>query len=246
MLAEKQDHAALTLTEILKQHISLAQKISGNLPILKYFKKYLTQGYYPFFLEGESVYFSKLSNVIEKVLYEDVSAISNIKQSNVIILKKILWLIATSCPFYANIEQMSRELGISKPYVYVYLEYLENAELIYSLRSGKKGYKLVRKPEKIFLENHNLLLALNNNLKTASDLGTVRETFFVNQVKKQSSLILSEHGDFAVPNQYIFEIGGKNKDFHQIKNLDNAYVVADNIEIGYGNKVPLYLFGFLY
>ena len=246
MLAENQPHAALTLAEILERHIPLAQKISVTSPILKHFRNYLAQGYYPFFLEGEAVYFTKLINVIEKILYEDVSAVSNIKQSNVIVLKKILWLIATSCPFYANIEQMSRELGISKPYVYVYLEYLENAELIYGLRSRKKGYKLVRKPEKLFLENTNLLFALNNNLKTESELGTVRETFFVNQVKKETGLTLSDQGDFATQDQFIFEVGGKNKDFSQIKNLKNAYVAADNIEIGYGNKVPLYLFGFLY
>ena len=245
-LKENINLPSFTLEEIVRDHLKISQKIAGHEPILKHFKRYLSGGYYPFFVEGEHVYFSKVLNIIEKILYEDVAAAGNIKKSNMVLLKKILWLIATSVPFSANIEKMSRDLGLSKEYVYAYLEYLDLAELTHSLRGGGKGYRLIRKPEKIFMENPNLLYAINSHLMAESEQGAVRETFFVNQLKDILKITLSDRGDFTVSDKYIFEIGGKNKNFDQIQGLKNSYVAADRIEIGHGNKIPLYLFGFLY
>ena len=236
--------------EIVNNHVKIAQKIISNKPILKCFKEYLAGGYYPFFIEGEATYFSKLLNVIEKVLYEDVAIVSNIKKSNIAALKKILWMVASSVPFCANIEKLSRDLGLSKEYVYAYLEYLEGAELITSICSDSKGHNRIRKSMKLYIENTNLLHAINSNNMLVSEQGSVRETFFVNQLKGYAPLFLCDAGDFVVygkdNKKYTFEVGRKNKTTAQIKDIANSFVVADNVEIGYGNKIPLYLFGMMY
>jgi uncharacterized protein len=237
---------AFDLGRVTSSHVSIAQEVSAKGPVLKYFKDYTRSGYYPFFLEGEGVYLNKVLNVIEKVLYEDIAVTGNIKKPHITALKKMLWLVATSVPFSVNISKLSRELGISKEYIYVYLEYLERAGLINSMRGAARGYKLVRKPEKIFLENTNLLLSLNNFLGSENEQGAVRETFFVNQLKGTENIVLSPKGDFLVGDRYTVEVGGKNKKAAQIKALKDAFIAADRIEIGYGNKVPLYLFGMLY
>ncbi len=99
------------------------------------------------------------------------------------------------------------------------------------------------KPEKIFLDNSNLLYALQPN---RVNTGTIRETFFQNQLSVQHKVELPKSGDFIVNDKYIFEIGGKDKTRKQIIDFQNAYIVADNIEYGFKNKIPIWLFGFLY
>jgi hypothetical protein len=170
----------------------------------------------------------------------------DIKKAKIAVLKKMLWLIASASPFTVNIDKISRDLGISKDYVYVYFEYLEGAGLIYCLRPGGKGFALARKPQKAFIHDPNLLSVLHNQLKSESDQGSLRETFFVNQLKDLVKITASDKGDFLINDKHVFEIGGKGKPFKQIKDVGNAYVVADRMEIGAGNKIPLYLFGMLY
>ena len=137
---------------------------------------------------------------------------------------------------------MLRELKISKEYLYQYLEYLESAGLMISLRPGGKGCKPIRKPEKIFIENPNLLSAVHHSLMSEGERGVMRETFFANQVKGIAALALPDAGDFLVDGKYVFEIGGKDKNSRQIKGLKDAWIAADRIVLGYGNKIPLYLF----
>ncbi|MDP2865200.1 MAG: AAA family ATPase, partial [Elusimicrobiota bacterium] len=168
------------------------------------------------------------------------------KPVNITAIKKILWLIAGAAAFAPNINKLSRELGISKEYVYHYLEYLEQAGIVSALYSEGKGYKLLRKPAKLFLENTNLLAAINGSLKIDDEQGAVRETFFMNQVSVRERVTAAEKGDFTVNNTLTFEIGGKNKTMEQIRDVKNAYLALDKVEIGAGNRIPLYLFGFLY
>jgi len=246
MLKEKAAAPPASLADIFSHHVALASKISSGFSVLKYFKQYLSGGYYPFFMEGEATYYSKLLNIIEKALYEDVAAMGNLKRSNILILKKMLWLIASSGSFTVNIEKMSRELKLSKEYVYSYLEYLESAGLISCLRPGGKGYALARKPEKIYIQDPNLLGVLHHQLMSERDQGALRETFFVNQLQGISKITASNKGDFLLNDKYTIEIGGKDKNFDQIKEVKDAYVVADRMEVGVGKKIPLYLFGMLY
>lgn len=236
----------LPLDEMLRHHTRISSDISTGRPILKYFRNYLSTGAYPFIVEGEATYLSKLLNVVEKVIYEDIAVAGDMKQSNIPVLKKILWLIASSVPFHVNIDKMSRELGISKEYVYTYLEYLDASGMISSIASGGKGYKLTRKPSKVLMGNSNLLFAVNSSMMAESEKGTVRETFFANQLKCRLRTTLSDHGDFKVDDRYVFEVGGPGKNERQIKGVPDSYVAADGIEVGFGNRIPLYLFGFLY
>jgi len=245
-LKEKMEYSASTLDQILLYHAKLAKDISSVKPILKLFDKYLNGGYYPFVMEGETVYLQKVMNVIEKVFYEDIAVIGNLRKNSISVLKKLLWIVATSVPFTVNIERLSRELGTAKEYIYLYLDYLEDAGLLNPVHAEGKGLKLARKPAKLFLENTNLLAAVGGSLKTISDTGTIRETFFVNQLKQGYQVRYSNKGDFIIDDRYTFEIGGKGKDFRQLKDGKNSYVAADNIEVGFGKKIPLYLFGFLY
>jgi len=236
----------LSLNEILHGHLKHAQIISGQITVLKELRIYLSGGYYPFFVESEAAYPQKVLNIIEKTLYEDVAVIGNVKPVNITAIKKILWLIAGAAAFAPNINKLSRELGISKEYVYHYLEYLEQAGIVSALYSEGKGYKLLRKPAKLFLENTNLLAAINGSLKIDDEQGAVRETFFMNQVSVRERVTAAEKGDFTVNNTLTFEIGGKNKTMEQIRDVKNAYLALDKVEIGAGNRIPLYLFGFLY
>lgn len=240
------DMPVLKLNDILQTHVNQAMKISSATTIYKYFREYLTNGYYPYFLEGKSDYQSKVLNVIEKVLFEDIAISFNLRQPALPILKKILWLIATSHPFEPNIERLSRELGISKEYVYHYLEFLEIAGLLISLRQDQQGLRLVRKPGKIYFENTNLLATVLGTLRQESLAGTIRETFFANQLRHIQKLNLHHKGDFILEGKYICEVGGKNKANTQISELNEAYLILDNLEVGSGNRIPLYLFGFLY
>ncbi len=238
--------APVSLEKLLKDHVSMAQKIAHQGSILRSFKHYLTGGYYPFFMESESAYLSKVLNIIEKVLYEDVVIDGKVKASNVPVLKKILWLLATSSSFTVNINKMSRDLAISREYVYEYINYLESAGLIHCLHSTGKGYALVRKPQKMFLRNPNLLVAINSHLRSASEQGSLRETFFVDQLSTITGVSPDDRGDFMLADKYVVEVGGSGKSFRQVRGLKDAYLAVDGIEIGQGNRIPLYMFGFLY
>jgi uncharacterized protein len=235
-----------TLDEILKNHMLLSSKILKKTPVLKYFKKYLQHGYYPYYLEGVDSYTQKTFNALEKIMYEDIPSVFSVRQGTVYILKKLLNLIAISQPFVPNIERIASALGISREYVYVYLGFLTKAGLLNCIFSKGTGFRLIRKPEKIYLENTNLIYTLGENEKLPFEIGAIRECFFVNQLKKDNSISYSEKGDFFVNKKYLFEIGGKQKGFKQIKDTYNGYIVADDIEVGYKNKIPLYLFGLLY
>jgi len=240
-----------TIEDLLHNHIPIANEITKHIKPLMHFKEYLQYGVYPFILEDKESYYQKIIQIINLILETDLPHINNIEISHIAKLKKLLYLLATSVPFIPNITDIAKATNISRPKVYDYLEYLERAKVINSIRSQEKGYNIMAKPEKLFMQNTNISYAITANI----DTGSGREAFFVNQIKNalssQNRLIddriySAKKGDFLVDNKYIFEIGGKNKDFTQIKDIPNSYVVADDIEIGFGNKIPLWLFGFLY
>ena len=241
------EFAPASLPELLKNHPTIAAGILSKGPILGRFKEYLDHGVYPFFMEGVDVYHLKLSNVIEKVLYEDIPSATGTRTASIPVLKRILWLIATSQPFTPNIEKMSRELKISKTYIYTYLDFLERAGLLSGFLPAETGYRLVRKPAKIYMENANLIRQVTGELGSKEDSGAVRETFFAHQTKSAGMNVrIPNQGDFLVDGMYLFEIGGKGKGKSQIKDFSNAFVVRDDIEVGFGNIIPLWLFGSLY
>lgn len=237
----------ISLQDLFQEHSLVATTVLEKGPILGHFRDYINHGVYPFFLEGTKDYGPKLLNVVEKVLYEDIPTATGIKTANIPVLKRILWLIATSQPFTPNIERMSRNLTISKQYVYTYLDSLERAGLLSGLLPGETGYRLVRKPIKIYMENTNLLRALIGELGGKGQDGTVRETFFAHQLKSAGvNIRIPSQGDFLLEGKYLLEIGGRSRGKTQAKGTENAFVARDDIEVGHGTIIPLWLFGFLY
>lgn len=234
-----------TLEQLLSQHTEIADQFKG-VPILKYFLDYLSYGYFPFFLEGKETYLSKISNVIEQTIFEDIAVVFNLRQGTLPVLKKILWLVATSNGLLPNIDRISKNLGVSREVIYQSLEYLDKAGLLNNILPHAKGMKLIRKPGKIYLENTNFLYAMLADLKLDDHAGGLRETFFANQLSNGYSIKLHDQGDFIIEGKTVIEVGGKSKDFRQIHSLKEAYLAIDNIEIGFGKKIPLYVFGFLY
>ena len=243
-LVEEKNFGPFSLEEILQKHVRIASEIASQLLVRKLFKEYLKYGYYPFFAEGISDYENKLLNAIEKIFYEDIPAVWKIKPGNIPILKKFLWLIASSSPFEPNIEKLSRELKISKEYIYIYLEALEKSGLIKTVFPLQKGYRLVRKPSKIYLDNPNLYYLLSGH-GSAAEIGSIRECFFVSQISPKYYLRAASKADFVVED-YVFEVGGRKKTRKQINQEEKAFLILDDMEVGAGQRIPLYLFGFLY
>lgn len=217
------------------------------MPVLKYFRQYLEKGYYPYFLENEQNYYSKLNNVIEKVIYEDLATCHNLRQSTLVVLKKILWLIATSDVLQPNIDKIAQQIGSPRETVYSCVDLLCRACLTQNLYPATTGMKLIRKPAKIYLEDTNLLAAFNGQLSLAKSKGSIRETFFANQVSYLHKTNTHPKVDFFIDEQYAIEVGGNNKDNSQLENIDaKTFIAADDIPMGFGDKIPLYLFGLLY
>ena len=154
--------------------------------------------------------------------------------------------MATSQPFSPNIQRMSSALGVSKEYMYLYLDYLTSAGLFNSIYPRGVGFRLIRKPSKIYLENPNLFYVLGERERLAVEIGAIRESFFLNQLGKDHKVVYPQKGDFLVDNQYLFEVGGREKDLAQIAAYKNSFLAVDNLEMGIKNKIPLYLFGLLY
>lgn len=247
LLARNVKLSAIKLSDLLMEHSRLTSEVLVKGPVLGHFRDYLEHGLYPFFLEGIEEYLAKLGNIIEKTLYEDIVSTAGIKSSNVAMLKRILWLIATSQPFEPNLVRISNNLGISKPTLYGYLDYLERAGLLSGVMPEGSGFKLVRKPVKIYIGNTNLLRAIAGELSQEDPVGTVRETFIQHQLISAGLQVrIPDQGDFLVEDKYLLEAGGKRKGKKQIAGKENAYIIKDDIEVGFGNIIPMWLFGFLY
>ncbi|MEA1911645.1 MAG: AAA family ATPase, partial [Spirochaetota bacterium] len=233
----------IALQNILDDHELLAVDINRRIKPLKYFSDYMKSGYYPLFLEGEDTYGMRLEETILMLLEVELPLLRHIDISYVIKLKQLLSIISESAPFAPNITRLSERIGINRQTLLGYLHNLEEAKLINTIYRKSRGLSALQKPDKIFLENTNLMHLFKGSL---ADKGNLRETFLCNQLKYDYELQYAEQGDFLVAGEYTIEVGGKNKTNKQIKDLNAAYIAADNLEYGYGNKIPLWLFGFLY
>ena len=233
---------AYSLNDILTNHLSISADILSKIKPLKYFKTYQKSGAYPFVLEGSVSYHQRLIEIVKETLNYDIATIYNIPLSNITTLYKLLEVICRSKPYEITYEKLSADIGISKNTLKHYLLYLHKANLLNIIGGIARGNVYIKKPEKLYLNNTNLFEILCDKKES----GTVRETFFCSQVGYRHTLHYPKKGDFSIDEKYFVEIGGKNKSFSQIKNIENSFVIADEIEIGFKNKVPLWLFGFLY
>ncbi|HNS42141.1 MAG TPA: AAA family ATPase [Taishania sp.] len=231
------------LSELLSNHTALAQQIIDEIKVFPLFEKYLNIGAYPYYKENEVAFNQKLQNTINLIIEVDVNAVENINYDTIVKLKKLLKAVASSVPFTPNISKLSELVGLSRNSLVAALKILERAGLIHELHKNSTGIGVLTKPEKIYLNNTNLqyVLASDN-----TNIGNVRETFVLNQLKGLHTVHLPPKGDFLIDDYIVLEVGGKNKTKKQISAVENAYVVKDQIEIGVGNTIPLWMFGFLY
>ena len=233
-----------TLSEILTNHKKIAWQIKEQLPVpVKAFKNYLEYGAYPYFLENKKSYSQKLLQTVNLILEVDLSAVENMTYEDSYKIRKLLVAIAQSAPFTPNITKLSSRLGMSRGFLINAIKLLNKADLVLELFKPTKGVGALTKPEKLYLNNTNLVYVLGSE---NAEIGTIRETFFANQMKNLHEIHLAEKGDFLIDKKYTFEIGGKGKNTKQIEGLKNSYVVRDDVEVGSFNIIPLYLFGLLY
>lgn len=229
--------------DILKNHMEIAHQINLSIRPFEFFSTYLKSGQYPFFKENVGSYQEKLMNTISLILEVDLPAADSIDFSNIQKLKKLLVIIAQSVPFKPNTQKLSELIGVSRNTLIRFFVLLEKAQLISTVQSATKGIRKMAKPDKIYLNNTNLIHALGGDL---ANTGSIRETFFFNQMSYSHLVELPKTGDFLVDKKYVFEVGGKNKTQKQIAEQEHVYLVKDGIETGAMNIIPLWLFGFLY
>lgn len=231
-----------SLDEILSNHEQIAIEINSTIKPFEYFNKYLTYGAYPFYIKSKKSFNIKLLSSSMQVLETDLTAIYDIGYDKINALKKMIIMICMSEPFDINISKLCGAVELNQRTLYKYLWILQSAGLIRILGAKTNGVSVISKPEKLYLDNTNLFSVFCNTPK----IGTMRETFFYSMVSYFHSLDYPKSGDFIIDEIYTIEIGGKSKDFKQLKNVKNGFVVADDIEVGYGDKIPLWLFGFMY
>lgn len=233
----------ISLKELLGDPNALCQKVNEVCRPLAYFREYLEAGYYPYFLEGKDEYSIRVENVINFILEVELPALCGVDVSNVRKLKSLLTIIASNLPLQLDMTKLSSMASMSRTTLLAYLKYLSDAKLLNLLYSSEENMKKLQKPDKIFLENTNLMDTL---CLKETNIGNMRETFLVGQLKYQHRVEYARRGDVLIDGTYTIEIGGRSKEAKQIAGVSDAFIASDDIEYAYGNKIPLWAFGFLY
>ena len=235
-------YRVLDLEEILTNHVRIASEIDQTLKVLPHFDAYLRQGYYPFYKESHGKLRERLVETANKILESDYPSIDDVSQDTIRKTRKMLMVLAENCPQTPNMSRLYRELDTNRDQGLKMLKALQRAGLLSLMDS--QGLKLsnLSKPEKIYVNNTTLMHALVLQV----DAGVERETFFFNQLSQKHVVAYTGIGDFVIDGKWTFEVGGKGKSISQIADIPNSYVINANTSVGRGNKIPLWLFGFLY
>jgi len=232
-----------TLNDIVNNHTQISIDILSKVKPLAYLDTYLKEGAYPFYKNGKGSYIPKLLVATMQVLSTDLPSIYSIEHNKINSLKKMLIMLCRSEPFDINISKLCGAVELNQKTLYKYLGILQSAGLIRILGAKSSGIGIISKPEKLYLDNTNLFNIFCDMPKG----GTIRETFFASALSYTHSLNYpKDGGDFIVDERYIFEVRGRSKTKKQIKDIDNSFVVSADIEVGANNKIPLWLFGFIY
>ena len=240
-LKENINLKSYTLEDILKNHEDIAFEILEQVKPLEQYSNYIKYGAYPFFKESIIDYPSRLLDVINVTIESDLSAIFNIDASKQNVLKRVLSMLCSTTPYEISKSKLSQDTNISWATLSKYLKYMEQGDLI-NLIDAPNNHKKLNKAARMLLNNPNLfyVLCLEPNI------GTIRESYFVSQLNHIHNIHYHDMGDFILDDKYIFEIGGASKGDKKIKNVSDGFVVRDDIETGYDNIIPLWIFGFLY
>ncbi len=232
----------VTLDQVLSNHVQLAMQITRQVHVLQYFEDYLQHGYYPFYHEMGDGYGMALRQMVVNTIEQDIPQAESVGTNTINRMKRLIALIARVTPFTVNVSRIADTLECDRQTVHKLLRTMQRASLINLLFKGHSNMQQLVKPEKVYLENTNLMYALAREINS----GNIRETFFANQLFNAHELAFSGQGDFLIDNAHTIEVGGHRKSFSQIKDLPDSYLAIDDIEIGNGNRIPLWLFGFLY
>lgn len=211
---------------------------------MAYFDKYLHYGYFPYYKNNPVEYYASVSNVVRYIIEEELPRICKVELSNTRKIRALMNILASGEPYEVDITRMSVQSGLQRPTILAYLKYLSDAKLIHLLYSDLVNVKKLQKPDKIYIEDTNMLCAL-----TARPVkeGTMRETFAITHLSVEHEVEYGkQHGDFVVDGKYTFEVGGAGKNFKQIADIQNSFILADDLDYPFGNKLPLWIIGFLY
>lgn len=233
---------AVTIEELLSNHVPIAMDIVSKTKVLVAFDTYLHTGVYPFYRDAGKDFLVRLKEVVDTVIESDLPAVEKITYDTVDKCKKLLMIIAENVPLQPNVDKLATSLGTTRDTLLKLLYKLDKAEILELLTVELKSYKKLVNPEKIYLGNTNLMYALSPKI----EIGTLRETFFIDQCASVGTVQMPPKGDFLVNGKYLFEVGGEGKTFDQIADIPNSYLAVDGIETGYGARIPLWMFGLLY
>ncbi|MGM9779792.1 MAG: ATP-binding protein [Prevotella sp.] len=235
-------HESLTLEQLIGNHVEIAIDICSQTNVLGCFNKYLREGYYPFYKSVRQGVESRLLATVNQVIESDYPQIDDVTVATIRKTKKMLMVLSECVPQLPNMSQLYRELETDRNNGLKMLRALERGGLLLLLGSKTKSINQLSRPDKIYINNPTLMYALSPR----ADIGSVRETFFMNQLSQSHELSYPKAGDFLVDGRYLFEVGGKGKTFSQIKDIPDSYLAVDDTEIGRGARIPLWLFGMLY
>ena len=233
---------ALSLDDLLANHQRYAMNITSQIKVMSHFSSYLKHGYYPFYKRDSDGFEQRLQAVVRTILYEDLPAVEDVTYDTIKKTERMLMILAEHIPQMPNMNDLYGQLGTNRNQGLKMLYLLERAALLSLLTSEKKSMKHLVKPDKIFLNNTNLMYALTPDV----NIGTVREVFFNSMLSATSTTNYPKQGDFLVDGKYLFEVGGRKKSFEQIKDIADSFLAVDETEIGHLNRVPLWMFGLLY
>lgn len=234
---------SVSLEELLENHMAIAKSIWKEIKPLQFFKEYLRAGYYPYYFEHPQTYNLRVKESVIKVIESDMLIATGINMGNMEKIKQLLYIISHSVPFKPNIEKLSSRMHIGKNTLKSYFRYLDMAGITRSLYNEKKGISLLTKPAKVYLSHPNVMYSLNPQ---DVNIGTIRESFLLSQLASLHTLHYPATGDVMIDRKYLIEVGGKNKTDAQIRDQKHSWLAIDDIESGMGNRIPLWLFGFLY
>ncbi|MDE6026925.1 MAG: AAA family ATPase [Muribaculaceae bacterium] len=234
---------AVSLSDILYNHQKIALDVIGKIDVMGQFKKYLCHGFFPFYTtETETDYLLRVNNMVSTVIDYDIPAVENVEYATLLKAKHLLSIIASQTPSPLNARITAGLLGVTVNQLIKILSLLERSQILRLLYyQAERNPKSMAKPQKVIFDNPSIIYALGYG-----DKGKIRETFLASMISSSHEVAYPKAGDLLVDNRYLFEVGGVNKGFNQIKDMPDSFVAADDIEQGFGNRIPLWLFGFLY
>ena len=237
---------SITLDNLLSSPNKFCTDVKKLCHPLEHFNDYLKAGYYPFYFENKNIYQSRIESVINYIIDTELTQFRGLEVGNCRNIKALLQILAQIVPYEVDISKLSRTIGIQRPTTLKYLKHLEEAALIRRLFTQLDTIGDLQKPDKILLDNSNLLYTLS---ETPPEIGTVRETFFCNQLHSAEHRVEYggiKTGDFRIDRNLIVEVGGPDKSYKQVQGETNAFLAVDGIDSATARRIPLWAFGFLY